>query len=97
MILYVHDYIFYVYLSTSKGTSDIASMSQGQAPPTSVQTSTNICKEPEGYDLYSEVILKFLGFVLSHVSCPLFQNQGVFHAKMLLLMNKLLIHAKKQR
>jgi hypothetical protein len=49
MILSVHDYIFYVYLSTSKGTSDIASVSQGQAPPTSVvQTSTNICKEPEG-------------------------------------------------
>jgi hypothetical protein len=49
LILFVHDYIFYVYLSTSKGTSDIVGVSQGQAPPTAVvQTSTNICKEPEG-------------------------------------------------
>jgi hypothetical protein len=49
MILSVHDYFFYVYLSTSKGTSHIAGVSQGQAPPTSVvQTSTNICKDREG-------------------------------------------------
>jgi hypothetical protein len=41
--------ILSVYLSTSKGTSDIAGVSQGQAPGTSVvQTSTNICKVPEG-------------------------------------------------
>jgi hypothetical protein len=39
--------------STSKGTSDIAGMSQGQAPPNDVvQTSTNICKEPTGLDLF---------------------------------------------
>jgi hypothetical protein len=41
--------IFSVYLSNSKGTSDIVGVSQGQAPATSVvQTSSNICKEPEG-------------------------------------------------
>jgi hypothetical protein len=53
----VHAYIslsicfnaFLGILSTSKGTSDIAGVSQGQAPPNDVvQTSNNICKEPEG-------------------------------------------------
>jgi hypothetical protein len=53
----VHAYIslsicfnaFLGIMSTSKGTLDIAGVSQGQAPPNNVvQTSTNICKEPEG-------------------------------------------------
>jgi hypothetical protein len=35
-------------LSTSKGTSDIDGVTQGQAPPNDVvQTSTNIFKEPK--------------------------------------------------